>query len=57
MSQLDTALAIGISQSKLSLIENSYIDATANERADLARVLDVSESELFPATTSERASA
>lgn len=47
-SQLDTALAIGVSQSKLSLIENCYVEPTPEERADLARVLGVSEGELFP---------
>lgn len=48
ISQLDTALAIGISQSKLSLIENSYVEPTAEERAALARVLGVDESDVFP---------
>lgn len=48
ISQLDTALAIGLSQSKLSLIENGYTEPTPEERADLARVLGVTESELFP---------
>ncbi len=47
-SQLDTALAVGISQSTLSLIENGYVEPSDDLRRDLAKALDVTISELFP---------
>lgn len=51
ISQLDLALRVGISQSKLSLIENDYTEPTAGERASLATALGVSEVEVFPEVT------
>lgn len=56
VSQLDLALAVGISQSKLSLIENAYVEPTPEERADMAHELGVAESELFPEAAEAKAS-
>lgn len=48
ITQMDIQLATGITQSKLSLIENLYVEPTPDEREALAKALGVSEAELFP---------
>lgn len=55
-SQLDTARLIGISRDRLWRIENGYLDATEDERAGLARIFGVSETDLFPAREEAQAS-
>jgi transcriptional regulator with XRE-family HTH domain len=47
-TQIWTAQRVGMQASKLSLIENGYVEPTPGERAALARVLGVAETELFP---------
>lgn len=39
-----------ISQNKLSLIENGYVDPSPDERAAIAQALGLSESDIFPET-------
>jgi len=48
ITQRDLARQSGVSESRLWKIENGYLDGTPDERAKLARVLRVSDGELFP---------
>lgn len=47
-SQMDTATEAAMSLNRYWRIENGYVEATSDERAALARVLGVEESEAFP---------
>jgi transcriptional regulator with XRE-family HTH domain len=51
ITQLDTAAAVGMNQSRYWMIENGYRDATPDERAALARVLGSTVDALFPDAT------
>jgi transcriptional regulator with XRE-family HTH domain len=48
LTQLQVSQRIGVSASYLSLIENGHVEPSAELRADLARVLQTTETELFP---------
>lgn len=50
-TQIAIAQASGMYPSKLSLIENGYIEPSDDERAALAKALGVSEAEAFPEVT------
>ena len=49
VSQLRLGLAAGIHPTRLWRIENGYTEPTDPERAAIARALDVSEAEVWPA--------
>lgn len=48
ISQRDLAKAAGITADRYWRIENDYAEPTADEIADLVRVLDATPAELFP---------
>jgi len=49
-TQFELARRTGINQTRISLIENSYVEPSPDDRSALARALKVSEAELFPAS-------
>jgi transcriptional regulator with XRE-family HTH domain len=55
-TQLRVAQAVGISASYLSLVENEHVEPSPALRADLARVLETTEVELFPELAAAAAS-
>ena len=48
LNQYDIACRTGITQSRLSLIENDYYEPKPEERQKLAEALGVSVEEIFP---------
>jgi len=50
ISQLRVAIGAGLGTTRFWAIENGYAQPTAAERAAIARTLNVSESEAWPAT-------
>lgn len=62
VSQVELAFKTGINQSKISLIENGYVEPSKEEREDIAAALSafgsgtpVTPEEIFPAFSSEAA--
>lgn len=52
-TQLQLALKTKLQQSRISLIENGYADPTPEEREQIAKAFQLSESDVFPPTESE----
>jgi len=50
LSQFDLRIATGIHQSKISLLENQYMQPTDDEKKRLAKALKSRVETLFPAT-------
>lgn len=48
LSQLDTAIKIGIGRDRYWYIENGYKEATQEERTALAELFGVAETDVFP---------
>lgn len=57
LSQMDTADRARIGVNRYWRIENGYAEAEADERAALARVFGVTESDVFPTPETSEASA
>ena len=54
LSQRDLARAAGITADRYWRIENDYAEPTAEEIAELARVLDTTPEELFPSLAEQQ---
>ncbi|MBR34172.1 MAG: transcriptional regulator [Nitrospinae bacterium] len=54
LSQYDIALKTGISQSKISLIENNYCNPNTKERKKIAKILRHKTEEIFPQQRSRK---
>ena len=52
ITQFKLSLMSGILQSRLSLIENDLIEPRSDEKEKLAKALDVTMEEIFPANVS-----
>jgi putative transcriptional regulator len=48
MSQMALGRRVGISQARISSIENGYAEPSANERKKIARTLKVTVADAFP---------
>lgn len=49
MNQFQVSIASGVSQSRISLMENGYVEPRGDEKKRLAKVLKTPMEELFPA--------